>query len=220
MKLFLTSKFHHVAHDIAPKLSDNQKQNIVFVDTAIKYREFKEGELDWHYANLDAMHKYGYNYELYDIIGKTGREIERDLAKYETIYVEGGNPFFLMQEAYKNNFGDYLKKRLGQGMIYISESAGSVCAGADIAANSRPSKSIEDYELPDSRGFGLVNFCILPHWGQKEKRDDYLTYKIPQAYKDDYAYIPLTNKQYIEVTENWINIVDVNKEERYDTSKY
>ncbi len=212
MKLFLTSKFHHVAEDIAPKLSDKQKQNIVFVDTAIKYREFKEGELDWHYANLDAMHKCGYRYEFYDIIGKSGHDIKQDLAKYETIYVEGGNPFFFMQESYKNNFDDYVKQRVDNSMIYISESAGSVCAGVDIAANSRPSKSIEDYELPDSRGFGLVNFCTLPHWGQKEKRDDYFTYKIPQAYKEDYAYIPLTNYQYLEVEDDWINIVDITKD--------
>jgi dipeptidase E len=181
----------------------------VYITTPFKYRQFRDNELTWHYSNLEAMQKYGYKYEFYDIIGKSISEIEHDLAKYQTMYVEGGSAFFFMQEAYKNNFGDYVKKRLKYGMIYISESAGSVCAGIDIAANSRPGKSLENYDLPSSAGFGIVNFAILPHWGQQEKRDDYFTYKIPQAYKEDFPYILLTNNQYVEVTEDWYKIVDV-----------
>jgi len=212
MKLFLTSKFHHVAADIVTKLSDEQKQQVVFITTPFKYREFKEGELAWHYNNLDAMSKYGYKYEFYDISHKAHSDIERDLAKYKTMYVEGGNSFFLMQEAHKNNFGDYVKKRVAQGMIYISESAGSVCAGVDIAANSRPGKSLKDYDLPNSSGFDLVNFAFFPHWGQPEKREDYINSKIPNAYREDYPYILLTNHQYVEVEDDWYKIIDVTKE--------
>lgn len=211
MKLFLTSKFHHVAHDIASKLNDEQRESIVYITTPFKYREFKDSELDWHYHNLKAMEQYGYKYEFYDIIGKTSIDFERDLSQYQTMYVEGGNPFFFMQEAYKNHFGDYLKKRLDKGMVYISESAGSIVMGPDIAANSRPGKSLENYDLPNSSGFGLVNFAILPHWGQASKKEDYFAHKIPQAYKEDFPYILLTNTQYIEVTDDWYKIVDVSQ---------
>ncbi len=211
MKLYLTSKFHHVAHDIAGKLSEEQKQSVVYITTPFKYRQFKESELAWHYNNLDAMKKHGYQYDFYDITGKTSGDLERDLSGYQTMYVEGGSAFFFMQEALKNNFGDYVKGRLEQGMIYISESAGSVCAGIDIAANSRPGKSLENYDLPTSAGFKLVNFAILPHWGQSEKREDYLDYKIPNSYHDDYPYILLANTQYVEVTDDWYKIVDVSQ---------
>ncbi len=209
MKLYLTSKFHHVAHDIAHKLSKEQKQKVVFITTPFGYRKFKKSELDWHSNNLDAMKKYGYTYDFYDIIGKTNSDFERELAKYQTMYVEGGNPFFFMQESLKNNFGDYLKKRLDSGMIYVSESAGSVCAGIDIAANSRPGKSLENYDLPNSAGFGFVNFAILPHWGQEDKKPDYFAYKIPQSYKEDFPYVLLTNSQYVEATDDWYKIIDV-----------
>ncbi len=91
MKLFLTSKFHHVAEDIASKLSDEQKQSVVFITTPFKYRVFKDSELAWHYNNLDAMKKYGYIYEFYDITGKTSNAIKNDLDKYQTMYVEGGS---------------------------------------------------------------------------------------------------------------------------------
>lgn len=138
------------------------------------------------------------------------QDLERDLAGYTSIYVEGGNTFFLMQEAGKNNFGSYLKKRLTTGMLYISESAGSVCAGADIAANSRPGKSLIEYPLSTTAGFGLVNFCIIPHWGQADKKSDHLTYKIPQSYHEDYPYLLLNNYQYVVVVDDWFKIVSVN----------
>lgn len=207
--LFLTSKFHYVAEDIARKLSDEQKQKVVYITTPFGYRKFNEKELVWHYNNLDAMKKYGYNYEFYDISGKTSQDIESDLAKYSTVYVEGGSAFYFMQEALKNNFGDYIKKRLESGMIYISESAGSVVMGPDIAAQSRPGKSLEDYDLPNSRGFNIVNFCFMPHWGQVEKRGDYMTYKIPQSYNDGFTYILVTNNQYVEVDGDSYRIVDI-----------
>lgn len=209
MKLFLTSKFHQVAQDIARKLSDTQKQKVAYITTPFKYREFNDSELSWHYNNLEAMKKYGYKYDFYDILGKTIDDIEHDLNKYQTLYVEGGNPFFFMQEAYKNHFGDYLKKRLKTGMIYLSESAGSVVAGADIAANSRPEKSLANYDLPNSQGFNFVNFSILPHWGQESKKADYLAYKIVQSYREDFPYILLTNTQYIEVEDDWYKIIDI-----------
>ncbi len=211
MKLFLTSKFHHVAEDIAPKLSDNQKQNIVFVDTAIKYREFKEGELDWHYANLDAMHKYGYNYELYDIIGKTGREIERDLAKYETIYVEGGNPYYLLQESQKNGFGDYVAKRVKAGMIYISTSAGSVIMGPDIEPVRRAETTPLAPNLKGTIAYGIVPFVIMPHWGNQALRKLYDEYRLKHIYNEAYPYILLTDQQYVEVEGDWLTIMDVSK---------
>ncbi len=209
--LFLTSKFHYVAEDIARKLSDEQKQKVVYVTTPFGYRKFNEKELVWHYNNLDAMKKYGYNYEFYDISGKTSQDIENDLANYSTVYVEGGSAFYFMQEALKNNFGDYVKNRLESGMIYISESAGSVCAGIDIAANSRPGKSLEDYDLPNSNGFNIINFAILPHWGQEDKKPDYFDYKIPRAYNENFPYILLANNQYIEVNDDCYKIIDVTK---------
>ena len=41
-----------------------------------------------------------------------------------------------MQEALKNNFGDYVKKRIDSGMIYVSESAGSVVGQVFLSGRS------------------------------------------------------------------------------------
>lgn len=207
--LFLASQFYVTGKSIGAKIPAELKQNTVFITTSIKYRVFRESELDWHYKNRATLIDSGFVFDDYDITGKSYEDLMRDLARYDVVYVEGGNTAYLLQQAQKNDFGKYITSRVNDGMIYISESAGSVIAGPDIFANSRPGKSPADYGLTDTKGFGLVNFVILPHWGKESKKSDYMTYKIPQSYNEDFPYILLANNQYIEVQDDWYKIFDL-----------
>jgi dipeptidase E len=210
-RLFLASQFYVSGKSIGVKIPDDLKKNTVFITTSIKYRVFKESELDWHYKNRATLAESGFIWKDYDITGKSYSDLVRDLAKYNVIYVEGGNTTYLLQQAQKNEFPKYILDRVNNGMIYVSESAGSVIAGPDIYANSRPGKAPIDYGLTDTKGFGLVNFAILPHWGMEDKKPDYSSHKIPQSYNEQFPYILLTNNQYIEVTNDWYKIIDVTK---------
>lgn len=211
MRLYLTSQFYYVAGSIGPKIARSHKSHTVFIDTALKYKSFTDAELAWHYHDIEALKREDFVFDYYDITAKTPGDLERDLAQYQTIYVQGGNTFYLLQEAQKSGFDTYITRRVREGMIYIGTSAGSVIAGIDTAANARPGKSYTDYELSGTAGFGLVNFAIIPHWGAESKKGDHLTYKIPQAYHEDYPYILLNNDQYIEVEDDWFNIVGTSK---------
>lgn len=210
-KLYLASQFYVSGSSIGAKIPDEFKRHTVFITTPIKYKIFKESELDWHYKNRDTLKQSGFVCDDYDITDKSKSDIKHDLAQYQVIYVEGGNVAYLLSQAQKNDFGTYIKERVSDGMIYISESAGSVIAGPDIAANGRPGKSPSEFALADSRGFGLVNFEIMPHWGLENKKPDYLQYKIPQSYKEDFPYILLQNNEYIEVQDDWYKIVEVSQ---------
>ncbi len=208
-KLYLASQLYISGKSICAKIPDELKTKAVYITTSFKYRVFKESELDWHYKNRAAFKEGGFIFDDYDITGKSEAEIKNDLAKYDVVYVEGGNVAYLLQQAQKNNFGKYIKQRVNDGMIYISESAGSIIAGPDIFANSRPGKAPSDYGLTDTKGFGLVNFEIMPHWGMENKKPDYMKYKIPQSYNENFPYILLLNNQYVEVTDDWYKIVEV-----------
>lgn len=208
-KLYLASQFYVSGKSICAKIQDELKTKAVYITTSFKYRVFKESELDWHYKNRATFKEGGFIFDDYDITGKSEADIKNDLAKYQVIYMEGGNTAFVLQQAQKNNFGKYIKQRVNDGMIYISESAGSVIAGPDIYANSRPGKAPKDYGLTDTKGFGLVNFEIMPHWGLEDKKPDYMKYKITQSYNEDFPYILLLNNQYVEVTDDWYKIVEV-----------
>ena len=206
-RLFLASQFYVSGISICAKIPDELKKNTVFITTSVKYRIFKESELDWHYKNRATLKDGGFICDDYDITGMSEADIKNDLDKYKVIYVEGGNTAYLLQQAQKNNFGNYIKERVNNGMIYISESAGSVIAGPDIYANSRPGKTPADYGLTDTKGFGLVNFEIMPHWGMENKKPDYMKYKIPQSYNEDFPYLLLLNNQYVEVKDDWYKII-------------
>ena len=206
-KLYLASQFYVSGKSIGSKISDELKKNTVFIITPIKYKVFKEADLEWHYKNRATLKDGGFICDDYDITGKSEIDLKQDLSKYDVLYVEGGNVAYLLQQSQQNNFGKYIKERVNNGMIYISESAGSVIAGPDIFANCRPGKAPGDYGLTYTKGFGLVNFEIMPHWGMENKKPDYMKYKIPQSYNEDFPYILLLNNQYVEVTDDWYKII-------------
>jgi len=207
--LFLASQAHYVVGDIAQKLGKKVQLPMVYIDTCLKSRKYKEGELDFHYKNKQAFLDSGFHYDMYDITGKTEAQIITDLSQYQLMYIEGGNTPFLLKQALSNNFKQYVRQRVEAGMIYISESAGSVIAGPDISSNGRPGKMPSDYGITDSSGFSLVNFVIFPHWGDQKKAQDYFAHKIPQAYNSPFPYIILNNHQYVEVVDEQSMIVDV-----------
>lgn len=208
-RLFLTSQVQFVASSINSKLGSEVHKPMVFIDTCIHSRVHTDAELSWHHENKKQLEVSGFSFDIYDISNKTKIEIKNDLDKYEIMYIEGGNTAYLLQQSKENNFGGYIKKRIEDGMIYISTSAGSVIAGPDIASNGRPGKTVQDFGLTESYGFNLVNFVVLPHWGDPKKRNDYEKYKIPTSYQEKYPHVMLSDNQYVEVTDDWYKIVEV-----------
>ncbi len=208
--LFLTSQVRSVAADIASKLGGQIKKPAVYITTSFMYKDQSTPE-EWQVQNRTSLVTSGFDLTDYDISGKSYEEIERDLSKYAIMYVEGGNNAYLLQKAQQNNFGKYVTQRVGEGMIYIGTSAGSIIVGPDIISADRPGKTAKDYGLTDTAGFGLVDFVVMPHWGDPTKKSAYLDYKIPHSYKEDYPYILLRDNQYVEVKDDMYKIVDADK---------
>lgn len=210
-RLFLTSQVHYVASDIASKLGDQTRLPMVFIDTCIKDKVRSAEALNWHYQNKQKLLDAGFSFDIYDITGKTADELRQDLAQYQIMYIEGGNTFYLLKSALENDFSQLINERVNEGMIYIGTSAGSIIAGPDTRSGSRPGKNPEQYNLTTTKGFNLVNFTVMPHWGDKSKTADYLNYKLPLAYEMNNPFILLNDNQYVEVVDNSFQIVDVSR---------
>lgn len=210
MKLFLTSEVQYVAESIGHKIGAKIKQNSVFIITTI--RDKPHSDLEWHYTNKKKMEENGFSFEEYDITGKSSDDLNHDLGKYDCMYVEGGNSYYLLQEAQKNNFGAYVKERVENGMIYLSTSAGSVIMGPDIEPVRRDETTPLAPDLKGTKAFNIVNFVIMPHWGNEERRSLYNNYRINHIYNEEYPYILINDSQYIEVVGDKYRIVDVRSE--------
>ncbi len=195
--LFLTSEVQYVAHDIGPRIDATKKANAVYIDTAIRDKE--HSNLDWHYNCKANMEKAGFHFTMYDLTNKTKDQIESDLAKFDVMYVEGGNSFYLLQESQKSGFIPFVQKRVEEGMIYLGTSAGSVIAGPDIEPFRQDSRAALAPDLHGTQGYNLVNFIICPHWGQPKRRDLFNSYRLNHMYNEDHPYVILNDHQYVEV---------------------
>lgn len=207
MKLFLSSQVQFVADRLGREIETSVKTNSVFIITPL--RDKAHADLQWHHTNKKSMEDNGFTFDVYDITGKSRSDLARDLDKYDCMYIEGGNSYYLLQESQKSGFGDYVKQRVGEGMVYIGTSAGSVIMGPDIEPVRRAETTPLAPDLKSTKAFGIVPFVIMPHWGSEDLRQLYDSYRIKHIYNEDYPYILLTDNQYVEVTDDHFRIIDV-----------
>jgi dipeptidase E len=205
--LFLTSQGFQVIGYIGKQLGEKVKLPMAVITTATEDRAHS-----WLQKNRDEMDKAGYNYQEYTFTGKTTPQIAGDLAQFQMIYVLGGNAFYLLEQIQKSGCADYLHSRVGEGMIYIGHSAGSVIAGPDIAPIARAKNTDLAPDLRGTEGLGLVNFVTLPHFGTEDRRDLYLSERLPLAYNFPYPYLLINDNQYVEVTNQRFQIIDITHE--------
>lgn len=207
-RLFLTSSVHAVAHDIAKRLDLSFKNKLVFITTAA---EPETGDMTWLADDRKALVDAGFKVTDYTITGKTRDQLVKDLANYDFIYLSGGNTLYLLKESHKSGFFTLVRDLIiNQGKIYIGTSAGSIITGPKC-----PDYLLEEnetIEIEDEKGYGFVNFTVVPHWGSEYFRDLYLKGRLEIAYKEDQIpLLLLTDTQYVHVQGDRWEIVDVTK---------
>lgn len=91
-----------------------------------------------------------------------------ELKRYDVIFVDGGNTFYLLQKVRESGFDkalkEYLEKDLG---VYVGVSAGTVLAGPDVEI-SAPWDDPSVAALENTRGLSLISSAYCPHFQQKD----------------------------------------------------
>lgn len=208
-QLFLTSSVNEVAHDIATKI-DAKNKKLVFIDTAA---EVEEGDKTWLREDRQALADAGFLVTDYTITDKTRELLNRDLAGYDAIYVSGGNTFYLLQQAQLSGFLEVIRDLvLNQEKMYIGASAGSIIAGPDAYPTLKLDNAALAPKLKGYKSFGLVNYCILPHWGTENFKKRYEV-QMAENYQDkQFPLIALTDSQYVWARGKSMEIIDVRRE--------
>ncbi len=201
-KLFLTSVFSEVAGDIAKKI-DCKGLKVAFILTG---SEVEKESPPWLAADREALIQIGFNVADYTLTNKTKSDVEKELDGFDVLFFSGGNTFYLLQKLQESNSMDVIKEFVRKGKIYIGSSAGSVVAGPDIypvrfADDIAKAPKIKGYE-----GFNLVDFMVLPHWGDQGSKDAYLKGLMPSVYNGERKLILLADHQYVEVIEDFYRI--------------
>ncbi len=94
-----------------------------------------------------------------DLTGKTAR----DLARYDAVYIGGGNTFFLLQQIRAHHLDRALEEFILSGKAAYGGSAGAIILGYDIASCAHIDENI--IGLTDTTGLDLaLGYTIWCHY--------------------------------------------------------
>lgn len=91
------------------------------------------------------------------------------LREFDAMYVGGGNVFYLIEQVRQNHLMDIIKDFMNE-KIYIGGSAGACI----LSQNLKPYRYVDDHTVvssPSDKGLGLINYNVIPHWGEEKYAD-------------------------------------------------
>ena len=143
-----TEYLEHCADEMRNILGDRER--LLFVPYALFDRDTYADKVDETFAGMgydvDSLHR--------------APDVHKAIAKAEAIFVGGGNTFRLLNELYKVDALDPIRRRVAEGMPYMGSSAGSNVAGATI----KTTNDMPIIEPPSFDALGLVPFQLNPHY--------------------------------------------------------
>jgi len=193
MKLFLTSAGlpPETTLDFLNLLNKKpEKTRVCFIATA------SDLEKDKKYVEKDKerLSELGFKVTELDLKQENEKSLNNKLGKFDVIFVEGGNTFYLLKCVRESGFDEAIRLFLDKGGIYVGVSAGSIIAGLNIESAGWKHADRNIVKLKNLVGLKLVPLVISPH------TDDSNIDAIEKcAKRASYTTVALTDKQAILV---------------------
>lgn len=120
--------------------------------------------------DIAAFKKLGLLYEDIDIEGKTADELRTILKDFDVIYVQGGDPYYLLKYIKLSGFDVVVKELIAAGKLYVGVSAGSyvACPTLESALWKKPERA--RHGLADNEpAMNLVDFLVQVHYKEDHR---------------------------------------------------
>ena len=200
--MILTSSLYESIELVKKFLDKNtESKKILFIPTATNVDEYKK----YIHLTQKVFEDFGYEVENFDVSIFSEEIAKEKLSEAKTVFISGGNTFYLLQELKRKNLTSYLKKRIENGLLYIGKSAGSVIAAPDIEYASIVDDKTLATELNDYTGLNLVDFYIVPHFEEEPFVES--SRNTVELYKDKLDLKLINNKEAILVENNNFTII-------------
>lgn len=124
----------------------------------------------WRIKDEMKFAKIGFQVKTIDIAGKTKTELRSGLRDKDIIYVQGGDPYYLLKHVKESGFDIIVKELIKEGRLYVGVSAGTyiACPTMEMALWKKPNRP--RYGLAkDESCMRLVPFLICVHYKSKYK---------------------------------------------------
>jgi len=203
-QLFLASSCDYVLDDIVRYLPKKPDQyNLAFINTAA---EVEKSDHWWVKKEKDKLLSAGYAVDEFTVTGLSQAELEAKMQGKNGIYICGGNTYYLLDQVIKTGFDQFLRKWIEEGKLYVGSSAGSMIVGVNI--DLIPSNEALAVPGLKSRGLGIIDLAIVPHWGSSDFKNEYLR-DISSLYLENTKIVLLSNSQYLHVRDDTYSINQV-----------
>ena len=200
--MILTSSLYESIELVKKFLDKNtESKKILFIPTATNVDEYKK----YIHLTQKIFEDFGYEVENFDVSIFSEEIAKEKLSETKTVFISGGNTFYLLQELKRKNLTSYLKERIENGLLYIGESAGSVIATPNIEYASIVDDKTLATELNDYTGLNLVDFYIVPHFEEEPFVES--SRNTVELYKDKLDLKLINNKEAILVENNNFTII-------------
>ena len=144
--------------------SNTPNMTACIITTADK--EYKDK--NYHAINLsNILGEMNYTVDFIDV----EFENPNSLYNYDIIYINGGNPFYLLYHI-RNSGSDRILRELQQSKFIVGQSAGAAVLGRSLEHAQILHPEWNELNLIDLCGLGIVNEVVLPHSNRYIKIDE------------------------------------------------
>ncbi|TKH15443.1 hypothetical protein FC678_02160 [Peribacillus simplex] len=87
---------------------------------------------------------------------------------YNVIYINGGNPFYLLYHMKKSGADLILKDMAKQNTVIVGGSAGAIILGPNIEVVNYFTPQINTVDMQDLTALGLTNKAMFPQYDRED----------------------------------------------------
>jgi uncharacterized protein YhfF len=160
MRLVLASMLTKCQTEMASIVQQANIRSALCITTAANV--YPPEQRSWQQDEMAALRQLGVELDEFDLEGKDHATVMAKLALHNTVYVTGGNSYYLLEQMRRSSFDQEILSWTTESKTYIGCSAGAVvaCPRIDhIGTMDDPKKSI----LTEYAGLGLYPELVMPH---------------------------------------------------------
>lgn len=166
--VFLTANglYHQEVQSAFINMVDSNTPNMTACIITTADKEYKDK--NYHAINLsNILGEMKYTVDFIDV----EFDDPKSLHNYDIIYINGGNPFYLLYHIKKSGTASLLRE-LQQSKYIVGQSAGAAVLGSSILHAQILHPEWNELNIQDFCGVGIVNEVILPHSNRYTEIDE------------------------------------------------
>ncbi len=165
---------------------------------------------DTDYVDRDKKAMLNFGFDVVDVVleGKDETELYELLKRFDVIYVQGGNGFYLLRHIRRSGFDNVVRKLLKKGVWYVGVSAGTYVCCPTIEMHNWKRVRENWYGLESLEAMNLVPFLVSVHYNREKYREE-LSKAIPSA---SCGVKVLTDEQALMVVDGKVELIGVEPE--------